>query len=233
MTSVLILCAMTIERDHIADALAIGDRDASVEVWMGDLGGITISLGLIGIGKVVASFNTTRMIDRHQPDLVLVYGLCGALRPHLDRTALWAVDHCWQHDYGALSRGEFINVEAGKAPIAPYPPPVGHRVRREISDYLTTEHPDILWGSLATGDVFVNDAQVAARLARDAALVDMETAAVAFVCDRLGLPWLALRSPSDGADDDAHLAFETRPVMDAEHARQVLSVIAGLAPRLT
>lgn len=57
---------------------------------------------------------------------------------------------------------------------------------------------------LASGDLFVTDPVVRARLAERAHLVDMEGYAVALACRRFGVPLTLVKHVSDNADDTAH-----------------------------
>jgi adenosylhomocysteine nucleosidase len=56
---------------------------------------------------------------------------------------------------------------------------------------------------LASGDVFVTDPAVRARLAEQAQLVDMEGYAVAYVAQELGVPVRLVKHVSDNADEGA------------------------------
>jgi nucleoside phosphorylase len=57
-------------------------------------------------------------------------------------------------------------------------------------------------GALASSDLLLTDPAEAARLAaRGVVAVDMETAAIAAVCERRGCPWSVFRGISDRADD--------------------------------
>jgi nucleoside phosphorylase len=57
-------------------------------------------------------------------------------------------------------------------------------------------------GTLATADGLITDAAVFARLEREGIVaIDMETAAVAAVCERRGCPWSVFRAISDRAGD--------------------------------
>ena len=56
---------------------------------------------------------------------------------------------------------------------------------------------------LATGDVFVTDPVVRARLAQDADLVDMEGYAVVYAAQRFGVPVRLVKHVSDNADEHA------------------------------
>jgi adenosylhomocysteine nucleosidase len=57
-------------------------------------------------------------------------------------------------------------------------------------------------GTLATSDALLTDPREAARLAAEGVVaIDMETAAIAAVCERRGCPWSVFRAISDRADD--------------------------------
>ena len=57
---------------------------------------------------------------------------------------------------------------------------------------------------LASGDVFVADPVVRARLAERAHLVDMEGYGVVYACRRLGVPVRLIKHVSDAADEGAN-----------------------------
>lgn len=57
---------------------------------------------------------------------------------------------------------------------------------------------------IASGDIFVSDPVVRARLAERAHLVDMESYAVAVACQRFGVPLRLVKHVSDNADDSAN-----------------------------
>jgi adenosylhomocysteine nucleosidase len=72
------------------------------------------------------------------------------------------------------------------------------------------QQPTVHHGLLASGDRFVSShAEVAELRAAlpEALAVDMESAAVAQVCAAYGLPFAAVRTISDRADDAAHVDF--------------------------
>jgi nucleoside phosphorylase len=65
---------------------------------------------------------------------------------------------------------------------------------------------------LASGDVFVTDQLVRARLAEHADLVDMEAYGVALACHRLGVRLELVKHVSDNADESA---FDWPTLVDA------------------
>ena len=76
-------------------------------------------------------------------------------------------------------------------------------------------------GTLSCGDDLIVDPDVLAAMGADGVVaVDMETAAVAEVCDRAGRPWSVFRSVSDRPAEglvDAALFAMTRPDGTADH----------------
>ena len=70
--------------------------------------------------------------------------------------------------------------------------------------------PRVHRGLILSGDRFVSRAEESAALRselQDALAVEMEGAAVAQVCLDYGMPFAAVRTVSDRADDDAHIDF--------------------------
>jgi adenosylhomocysteine nucleosidase len=133
-----------------------------------------------GLGKTAAAVATVRALHGLDPaqTQVVNIGTAGALHDglegiHLPGTAL-------NHD---------MNADAIRA--LGYDP----QERLSIEDGDRTV--------LASGDVFVTDPVVRARLAEQADLVDMEGYAVAYACRRLGVTVRLVKHVSDNADEGA------------------------------
>lgn len=133
---------------------------------------------LTGIGKTAAAIATTRAVLTKRPDLVINAGSAGGLRDGLH--GLYEIGEVVNHD---------LNADAIRA--LGYDP--RERLRLSESDVV-----------LASGDLFVNDAGVRARLAADHHLVDMEGYAVALACLELGVPLRMVKHVSDPADERAN-----------------------------
>jgi len=74
----------------------------------------------------------------------------------------------------------------------------------------SAEHSKIHTGLILSGDRFVSSAAEVQTLRSelpDALCVEMEGAAIAQVCHDYHLPFVAVRSISDKADDNAHVDF--------------------------
>ena len=130
-----------------------------------------------GLGKTAAAVATTVAILEERPSRVVNIGSAGALRDGL--SGLHVVGTVVNHD---------INGDAVRA--------LGY----DPMDRLQVGESDVV---LASGDLFVTDPAVRARLAERAHLVDMEGYAVAFAAQRLGVPVSLVKHVSDNADESA------------------------------
>ena len=133
-----------------------------------------------GVGKTAAAVATARALaGRDLEDLVVLnIGTTGALRDGL--SGLYLPSEVVNHD---------INAEAIRS------------IGLDPEESLKIEDGD---GTvLASGDVFVTDPVVRARLAERAHLVDMEGYGVAYACREFGVPVRLVKHVSDSADEAA------------------------------
>jgi nucleoside phosphorylase len=139
-----------------------------------------LQLVVTGLGKTAAATATARALAS-LPDLgdvvVVNIGTAGALRDGL---------------IGLHEPGTVLNHDINAAAIRA----LGYDPQERIS----LDGDDTV---LATGDVFVTDPEVRARLAAEAHLVDMEGYAVAYAARQFGVPVRLVKHVSDNADASA------------------------------
>lgn len=140
-----------------------------------------LPLVVTGLGKTAAAVGTARALASYA-DLdgltVVNIGTAGALREGV--TGLHEPGEVINHD---------INADAIRA--------LGYDPEERLA------LPSGGDAVLATGDVFVTDPLVRARLAEVASLVDMEGYAVAYACRQYGVPVRLVKHVSDNADEGA------------------------------
>jgi adenosylhomocysteine nucleosidase len=139
-----------------------------------------IPVVVTGLGKTAAAVLTAQALaTRNTENLVVVnIGTTGALRNGL--SGLYLPSEVINHD---------INAQAVRA------------LGLDPADTLPIEGGD---GTvLASGDVFVTDPALRARLAERAHLVDMEGYGVTFACRHFGVPVRLVKHVSDSADEAA------------------------------
>jgi adenosylhomocysteine nucleosidase len=143
-------------------------------VHEGRAGSATVVAATTGMGTAGAAEAARRMLDGGDVDHVMVVGIAGGID---DRLAI-----------GDVIRPRVVIDGASGAEYRPHP--LGGQ----------TDPPDP--GSLHTSDELIIDPdRVAALRARGVIAMDMETAAVAAVCEGRGCPWSVVRAISDRSSD--------------------------------
>jgi len=155
-------------------------RGDGLVVRQGLLQGKRVAIVRCGAGGKAAAKATEALISGHQPRWVLAAGLAGGLNPELRRNDILMVDH-------------LVDV-AGKH-LA-----IDLKVDRESLDAI----PGVRTGRLLTADRIIRlpDEKLALGRQHDAVAVDMESFAVAEVCRRCKVPFLAVRVINDTADEE-------------------------------
>jgi adenosylhomocysteine nucleosidase len=181
---------------------------AGREFWLGHLQGQEVVAVLSRIGKVAAATTATALIERFGVDRIVFTGVAGGLAPGVGVGDVVVADSFLQHDLDA-------------SPIFPrHEVPLYGTSRFATDGALTAtlaaaarealpgcaQHR----GLVVSGDRFVSTTAESAALQRelpDALAVEMEGAAFAQVCHDYGVPFAAVRTISDRADDAAHGDF--------------------------
>ena len=195
------------------------------DFWVGHLHGHELVLVLSGIGKVAAATTASLLIERFKVSQIVFTGVAGGLGKNVNVGDLVLADSFLQHDldvsplfpkyevpsYGIstfLSNTELAD-ELKQACIA---------VLEDLAAVLTIDaintfnlaNPKLHQGLLISGDRFVSTTAESQKLQQDlpqALAVEMESAAFAQVCHDYGVPFAAVRTISDCADDDASVDF--------------------------
>ncbi len=198
---------------------------AGREFWLGHLQGHDVVLVLSGIGKVAAATTATLLIEHFKANQIVFTGVAGGLGKHVNVGDLVVADRFMQHDldvsplfpkYEVPSYG-VTTFQADKK-LANELKKACATVLDDLSHVLTIEaraafnlaSPQLHTGLLISGDRFVSTTAESQKLQQDLPLalaVEMESAAFAQVCHDYGVPFAAVRTISDRADDDATVDF--------------------------
>lgn len=147
-----------------------------------------------GIGKVNAASATSFLISDRSAEYILNAGLSGAVSG-LRREDMIAAESYVECDYDLTAIGYGLGVK-----------PDGQEYVLKADEVLLSyalESKGVIKAKTGTGDVFLADA-VRKKLYLDTfgiGAFDMETAAIASVCEKCGVPMLSVRKISDDADD--------------------------------
>ena len=198
---------------------------AGREFWSGHLHGHEVVAVLSRIGKVAAATTATALIERFEVDRVIFTGAAGGIGAGVRVGDVVVAAEFLQHDMDASPLFPRHEVPLYGRSVFPTDASLTARLataaRGVLADAAQTLGPDTLSefalaspkvheGLVVSGDRFVatSPESEALRASLPAALaVEMEGAAVAQVCHDYGVPFAALRTVSDRADDAAHVDF--------------------------
>lgn len=218
---IAILSALAEEQEglleHLQDAQQVvhGGR----VFWTGRMQGLPVVLALSRIGKVAAATTATGLIAHFGATHVVFTGVAGGVGRGVLVGDVVVGTHYVQHDMDASPLFPRFEIPlcgqalfAADASLAATACEAFKRVQPVLR---TEQYPAHLHqGLIASGDRFVSSsAEVAVLLDGLAAsgyrplAVEMEGAAVAQVCADYRVPFVAMRTISDRADDTAHADF--------------------------
>ena len=189
----------------------------------GTLDGVSVTVCECGVGKVNAASHAQILIDRYAPDAIIFTGVAGALSPdvHLFDTVI--ATELVYHDMQDFVFDRF-------SPLQRVYPTDGRltSLAREACEALGAKHIE---GRVATGDLFVSDAEMKADIySRTKALcTEMEGCAVAHTALLAGVPCAVLRAISDNADGGADVDF---PVFLERAAKTSAAVVREMVRRI-
>ena len=198
---------------------------AGRDFWRGHWHGQELVAVLSRIGKVAAATTAVALIERFGVDRIVFTGTAGGLGAGVRVGDVVVADAFIQHDMDAsplfarfevplTGRARFDTDAALSAQLAEAARAVLARPAEALGADAVAEFdlhaPRVHQGLIASGDRFVATTAESAALRQalpHALAVEMEGAAVAQVCHDYGLPFAALRTVSDRADDAAHVDF--------------------------
>lgn len=213
-------------------------RHAGRDFWQGELHGQPVVLALSKIGKVAAATTATALIERFGVGRVVFTGVAGGLGEGVQVGDVVVATDFLQHDLDVsplfpryevpfYGKARFDGDTALTALL--YAAACAALTPAEVGRSVRFPQARVHQGLLASGDRFVSGS--AESLALQAALagaghavlaVEMEGAAVAQVCLDYGVPFAAMRTISDRADDSAHVDFSRFVDEVASHYAQAI-----------
>ena len=192
-----ILCACAPEFEPYKSSLGGEEKAACGAKYIeGSLCGKETAVLFCGIGKVNAAFAASGLILEKNADIILNAGLSGAVS-RLCRGDIVAGESFVECDFDLTA----IGYELGAKPDGDISL---HKADEELLQKLLSLG-GIKSGRFGTGDIFLSDSEKK-KLFKEkfgVCAFDMETAAIACVCDKCGVPFLSVRKISDDADDSS------------------------------
>ncbi len=227
MATLAILSALAEEQQGLLACLSqpVCLHRAGREIWRGQWNGHTVLLALSRIGKVAAATTATALIEGLGASQVVFTGVAGGIGPGVRVGDLVVATEFVQHDLDAsplFPRFEIPLYGRSRLGCDPGLTALLSRASEaamaglsgQFDHYSGTWQSTVHTGLIASGDRFVSGVTelqgLQQRLLAGGHVplaVEMEGAAVAQVCFDYGVPFAAVRTISDRADDAAHVDF--------------------------
>jgi adenosylhomocysteine nucleosidase len=181
---------------------------AGREFWLGHLHGQEVVAVLSRIGKVAAATTATVLVERFGVKRIVFTGVAGGLAPGVNVGDIVIADSFLQHDLDASPIFPRYEVPLYGMSRFPADPPLSAQLAAAAQAALPGV--PLHRGLVVSGDRFVattSESRALQSALPEALAVEMEGAAIAQVCHDFGVPFAAVRTVSDRADDAAHLDF--------------------------
>lgn len=163
------------------------------EYLQGEIGNLEITLLQCGIGKVNAAMGTSLLIERIHPEMIISTGVAGGVDESLHVMDVVVSTQTVYHDMWCGPGNSWGQVQ-------------GLPERLDSSKELveaarsTETEVNIVPGLICTGDLFVSKSEEQQRIKSlfpEALAVDMESCAIAQVCQLNDIPFVSFRIISD------------------------------------
>ncbi len=234
MKKIGIIGAMEMEIDFLRKLMGseIKKTEAGSIVFdEGKIHGVDVVVVRSGVGKVNAALCAQRLIIQFGCTNIINTGVAGAMAHGLDVMDFVVSTDALYHDVDATGFGyakgqvpqmKVVSFEADRAMID------AAKKAFEATEFTKGEEGKaphkIIEGRIATGDQFISDKAVKARIREDfsPACVEMEGAAIAHTCYVNNVPFVILRCMSDHADDLQRESYDFNEVVAAEMSARVV-----------
>ena len=206
---ILILSAMQQEHDAVVQNMSEHQQyeKYGITIVEGTLFGKHCVAALSGVGKVSSTFTAQYLMEVFQPVSVVFTGVGGALNQKYEIGDIVIGRDCVQHDMD----GRGLGFKRGEVPYSAFRFFESDLNLVTIAQEAKCAHV-IHVGRILTGDQFVtNKDQIEFAYMKDefeGDVVDMEGAAVAYVCRLHQTPYVLVRTISDKANSEAPESFE-------------------------
>ncbi|MFX3624497.1 MAG: 5'-methylthioadenosine/S-adenosylhomocysteine nucleosidase [Ectobacillus sp.] len=207
---IAVIGAMEEEVRILRDKLENAETEtvAGCEFTKGTLLGHEVILLKSGIGKVNAAMSTTILLERYQPEKVINTGSAGGFHHSLNVGDVVISTDVRHHDVDVTA----FDYEYGQVPGMPAAFEADKELVALAEECMKTmEGVQVVKGTIATGDSFMNDPErvefVRGKF-EDLHAVEMEAAAVAQVCHQYNVPFVIIRALSDIAGKESDVSFD-------------------------
>ncbi|MEW5818184.1 MAG: 5'-methylthioadenosine/adenosylhomocysteine nucleosidase [Spirochaetota bacterium] len=191
----------------------------------GSVAGKEVVIAKVGVGKALAALVTQKIIDRYNPDAIILSGMAGGLKAGLEIGDIVVGEESLQYDLDVtrlgFKRGQIPDTRFHIMPSDPYLVSIAKKYR--------SSGGKLIFGRILTGDQYITGAgkEVLKFLTEElgGAAVDMEGASVGLTALVNKLPFLLVRIVSDKADGNPPPHFRKFAVEVSQKAYELVFFI--------
>lgn len=171
-----------------------------LDFYMGKLNGVSVVVVRSGIGKVNAAICAQVLIDLYAVDSIINVGVAGAIDKSLTIGDIVVSTDAVHHDFDTSALGDEPGV-ISRMDVSAFP--ADEELVNLAKETIESLGYPVFVGRVASGDVFVADPEVKAKIKNlfSPVCCEMEGAAIAHTCYLNKIPFVIIRAISDNADD--------------------------------
>lgn len=208
---------------------------AQITITRGKFKGVEIVLAQSGIGKVNATICTQVLIDLFKPSALIFTGVAGGLLPNMQACDMIVASHVVQYDMDLTAFGRRHGEVPGRDRLIECDPNLVAKATEAFDEAFEgkSDSPNLMLGTIASGDRFVQDKYKLRWLQREFAALatEMEGSAFGHTCHLNGLPFVVIRSLSDTACDAAPGDFQENLHRACQNSFHLLEKLIPLSAR--
>lgn len=225
MKKIGIVVAMKVEKVAIEEKMTNKTNETiyNLPFIIGKIGNVECILVQSGVGKVNASRTTQILIEKYKPEAVINVGVGGSINPELNIGDVIIAKQVYQHDFDITAFDHKIG----------YVPEVGDYIECDknllnmfynIIDQIEDKDFKTRIGIIASGDQFYTETEKMKEIRSNfnADIVDMECSAIAQVAFLDNIPFIGIRSVSDGLEKDKISTYKDNVELASEIAGKIL-----------
>ena len=227
MKKIGIVVAMKVEKVAIEEKMTNKTNEIiyNLPFVIGKIGNVECILVQSGVGKVNAARTTQILIDKFKPEALINVGVGGSINPELKIGDVVISKQVFQHDFDITA----FDHKKG------YVPEVGDYIECDknllnnfynVITQINDENFQTKIGIIASGDQFYTDEKHMKEIRKlfNADIVDMECSAIAQVALLDNIPFIGIRSVSDGLDKDKIATYKENVELASEISSKILEI---------
>lgn len=204
MKTIGIIGAMEEEIENIKPNIDIISTKniVGLDFYMGKMGKNNVVLVRSGIGKVNASICAQVLIDLYAVDCIINVGVAGAINKELKIGDIVIASDVMHHDMDTTFFGDELGIIPRMEESCFKSDDELIKIAFEVCENEISN--TVYTGRIVSGDQFICDIEKKNKISSyfKAYCVDMESAAIGQTCYLNKIPFLAIRSISDGSDEN-------------------------------